>query len=285
MRKVELSLEKVKELFSTNKRVNDIAKELGCCRPVLDDFIKLHNLERRRPSKIGGQTKIYSINENYFETIDTSEKAYFLGLLYADGCNTKVGLSISLEETDKSILDKFNLTLGSNRPLYYKEASWREFKCGKYFCKPSYILTLTNIKISRDLVNLGCVPRKSLILTFPSEEILPKEFQRDFIRGYFDGDGCIYNKKGRESFGLIGTSMFLNKVNEIISSECRVSLVNLKPPSKSNKDNGITKYLVYGGSNQVCRIREWLYKDTNLYLNRKHKKFMEVTPSIYINGR
>lgn len=31
--------------------------------------------------------KKYTVNENYFQSLDSPEKAYILGFLYADGCN------------------------------------------------------------------------------------------------------------------------------------------------------------------------------------------------------
>lgn len=47
-------------------------------------------------------------NNNYFDKIDTENKAYFLGLLYADGSNSiKNGkISIALQARDKDILNK-----------------------------------------------------------------------------------------------------------------------------------------------------------------------------------
>ena len=51
---------------------------------------------------------------------------------------------------------------------------------------------ITSDKMFSDLCKHGCVPNKSLILTFPviTEELIPH-----FIRGYFDGDGGITIRK------------------------------------------------------------------------------------------
>lgn len=50
----------------------------------------------------------------------------------------------------------------------------------------------------KDISTLGAIKNKSLTLTFPSDDIVPKKFKRDFIRGYFDGDGCIWNGKRKK---------------------------------------------------------------------------------------
>ena len=50
----------------------------------------------------------YTLNENYFDIIDTQEKAYIVGLLFSDGCISEINnaISISLKEEDKDILFK-----------------------------------------------------------------------------------------------------------------------------------------------------------------------------------
>lgn len=48
----------------------------------------------------------YSLNESYFEKIDSEEKAYFLGFLFSDGSVSKYSLNLSLAEVDKEILEK-----------------------------------------------------------------------------------------------------------------------------------------------------------------------------------
>ena len=63
-----------------------------------------------------------------------------------------------------------------------------------------------------DLIKQGCVPNKSLILTFPNKYQVPKNLINHFIRGYFDGDGSIYeySKTHAGSISFIGTESVLN---------------------------------------------------------------------------
>ena len=69
--------------------------------------------------------KKYNYNENFFEEINTPEKAYFLGLLYADGTNVQLPttktMSITLQEQDVSILERFKKALNSEYPLLFLE--------------------------------------------------------------------------------------------------------------------------------------------------------------------
>lgn len=136
----------------------------------------------------------YNYNEKFFEKIDDEHKAYWLGFLYADGYiepiyrkdkikafRIEIGLSIK----DKNHLEKFLIDIDSNAPISYRKQMLGE---KEYL---SCRVRINNTKICKDLMRLGCTTRKSLTLEFPSENILPSKYLKDFIRGYFDGDGCI----------------------------------------------------------------------------------------------
>lgn len=51
----------------------------------------------------------YSLNEEYFDVIDNQNKAYYLGLLYADGCNNvqRYAIHLDLQIDDREIIEKF----------------------------------------------------------------------------------------------------------------------------------------------------------------------------------
>lgn len=89
-----------------------------------------YNIPRHRVSKILQEYNVkrnyisirkYTLDENYFETIDTPNKAYILGLLFADGSNnpSKMTVSISLQEEDVQLLEKIRSELKSTKPLEY----------------------------------------------------------------------------------------------------------------------------------------------------------------------
>ena len=72
------------------------------------------------------------------------------------------------------------------------------------------------------MCNLGCTPRKTYNLTFPNDDIVPKEFKRDFIRGFFDGDGCICVTQNNTHITLTLTGMqpMLESISNYLISEC-----------------------------------------------------------------
>lgn len=121
-------------------------------------------------------------NENCFAEIDTPEKAYWLGLLAADGwivtCRGEVtGVALALHSRDMELLNGYARFIG--------------FKHEPKRTRPG--VDLHQIKVASktmalDLVKHGIVPRKSKVLELPE---LPEQLQGHFLRGLFDGDGSV----------------------------------------------------------------------------------------------
>ena len=177
----------------------------------------------------------YYYNEDYFKKIDTAEKAYWLGFLYADGCITRfyrneklksMSLELTLQDEDCDHLIKFKNALESNVPIQHKIIN-RKYKSDR--------IVINCTSMCRDLIKLGCTPVKSLTLEFPNNDILPEEYVRDFIRGYFDGDGGVsytegeYFHSARNKFYkqyhyrcyFCGNEQFLTEVKKILNSKKR----------------------------------------------------------------
>lgn len=112
----------------------------------------------------GKLKKKYSFNENYFDSIDTIDKAYFLGLFAADGYNNvkKRRVVLQLQAVDKNIIDSFKEKLQSNHKLYHlisKRKNESDCYClnlgSKHMCSKISFL-------------LGCENNKSSNLQFPA---------------------------------------------------------------------------------------------------------------------
>ena len=92
--------------YHNGQTITEIARNYNISAPTVWYWLK------KRGIKIRGKRK-YKIIESYFDEIDTKEKAYFLGLLYADGYNYTAGknkhFSLSLVDTDVLILFKKQL--------------------------------------------------------------------------------------------------------------------------------------------------------------------------------
>lgn len=132
----------------------------------------------------------YNLQADYFNSINTSEKAYWLGFIMADGyvCiehkkkNVRRRLGLCLNQSDKTHLEKFCKALNSNHVIKFR----KDHKNNKVYLL-AYV-EIYNKQICLDLIKHGCVPNKSKTLMFPS---ISNELFFDFIRGYFDGDGHI----------------------------------------------------------------------------------------------
>lgn len=229
-----------------------------------------------------GNNRKYKLDENYFKKIDTEEKAYFLGFMYADGCNNGYGFHIGLQERDSYILEKFKMAISYNGKLHFCNLK----KKNKNH-QNQYRLTVYSPKMSSDLKNLGCFPRKSLKLRYPTIEQVPEYLHNHFIRGYLDGDGCIgltlsKNRKGqiRRQFVVtfISTSMFLSKMKKIIVNNTLYSNIQL---NKCNyKNNNITSYLRIKGRTGCLKVLDWLYSNATIYIERKYLKYQEIKATI-----
>jgi hypothetical protein len=205
------------------------------------------------------KTHLPKFDFNYFEKIDTEDKAYWLGFMFADGFvsiinNIRYSVSIELQNKDKVHLEKFKKSLKSKKSLYYTTS------------KNTWKIMLFSKKMLNDLIGHGCTERKSLTLEWP--KTVPNQLIKHFIRGYFDGDGCLITKKSRIDF--TGTKVFLDKISFHFTNIG----INYKNPYIGN--NGVTSRLVYGSENDILNILDYLYKDATIYLDRKFNLYKKL---------
>jgi len=219
-------------------------------------------------------SKRYSWDESYFEKIDTHEKAYWLGFIYADGNvritkeNTK-RFQISLK--DRDAIFALQASLKSNHKLF------EDVNCLR--------LSICQDKIYDDLYKLGVEPRKSLTCKFPNKEQVPEEFTNSFILGYFDGDGSISIKNGGVGWNIvfIGTFDFCEKIKLFLLDNNNIaSNISLRQECRLKGDGRIFYLAINGtcnkqdGFNRLERIYNYLYSGNTFSLQRKHIKFQQL---------
>lgn len=232
---------------------------------VVNRYIKELNLDTIK----GRDLSRYKYDRSFFNIIDNEKKAYWLGFIYADGCVYKRTLSIRLSTKDKSHLDKFLLDIKSDKTMQFGTQD----SFGK---ETEYVqLQINSVDIVEDLKKLGIVERKSLILNFPSEDIVPKHLQKHFIRGYIDGDGCITRTRRTNSYEIkaVGTENMLNGILKSLEKDTQL---------RKRRETDSCYYFSIGGNLQVLNILNWLYEDSTVYLDRKYEKYIELK-SQYIN--
>ena len=212
-----------------------------------------------------------NIKSDIFDNIDTEEKAYWLGFIYADGNISdmksylkKSGkyvyrIEVSLMASDINHLNKLKDFLGYEKEIKISKAGNRHERCRLYF---------NDKHMWHRLNEIGCTPVKSLALKFPEKSIFKTdELIRHFIRGYVDGDGCIsYCDKAHTAMTLriLGTKHFLENMQYNIPLE---------------KDNKITKkdniYEVTFQRGRGVYVCNFLYKNCEVYLERKLNRYKE----------
>lgn len=244
-----------------------IAKSMDCSVNIIAKTMKKNNLKTRNDRE---QALKYRVDENYFECIDDEHKAYWLGFMYADGFisnkrkqnSYKIGMSLS--ECDKEILDKFNKDLNSNYPLK------RYTPKTEYNSKNYYRLLISSNKLAEDLIDKGCITNKTKVLCFPNERQVPSKFIKDFIRGYNDGDGCITIPNNSPKIKITGTLEVIQGIQKYFNIE-HLKLYQRYPERNINNYS-----LDIGGRKQVVHILNHLYENSTIYLERKHKKYLDV---------
>lgn len=274
MRNKLTDLQKIEivEKYQSGKNGQELATEYKVTRQAIHYILKYRKiLSNKSRSEL---SRKYKLDETYFDKIDSEGKAYFLGLLYADGCNgDNHSVCISLQEIDVEILNKFNTEINSNRPLNYIDNSKNKNR------KNSFRLTINSVYMSLKLIELGCIPRKSLVLQFPTEEQVPPHLIRHFIRGYFDGDGSVslyYLYKGKRlktKSTIVSTNEFCRSVENILKEYLSV---NCYIDKRFKKSTTTTRQLNISGNQQVFKFLNWIYKDCAFYIDRKYLKFKEI---------
>lgn len=211
------------------------------------------------------------LNQNYFDNIDTEEKAYFLGLIITDGCiykkNSKQNLvNITLKKQDKYLLYKFIKELNSN-----KKPSSDGRGC--------YGINILSNKLVKSLEKFGVKERKSNSTIFP--KFLPKEMYRHLLRGIIDGDGNVafnnrLNRKVHKKALRIcqGNYDFLQDIVDFLSNEIGINKV------KIYKEQDNLWSINYTRNNDLIRLYNYIYRDVKIYMHRKKEIFDKIINEI-----
>lgn len=271
-----LSPEVVKSAYEVNNITQrELAVKFNVDYTGLVAFFKKHGIKGRPPSVSG---RIYDVDESYFEVIDTPNKAYFLGFLYADGSvtdddtNIKYTINLIIKKSDIEIVESFRNELKTNQVICVRDVD------------NTVGIRISSKKMVKDLVRLGCMQAKTHKLEFP--EWLRDGLIRHFIRGYFDGDGCItHGILGNiisPCINICGRKGFLDFIQMAFISNIDFKYKELKPRMRHGNIHDISE-LVYGGRLQIGRLYDYFYFDADLYLNRKKHKMRTLIDNRYIN--
>ena len=180
-------------------------------------------------------------------------------------------MTIFLGQIDIDIIQKFKLLLEFTGPIYnnVKNGYGHQLLCG---------IQLNSKHFSEALSKLGCFPRKTFTLKFPTEEQVPKHLIHHFMRGYFDGDGTIYKDKKknikRPSFGIgiVSTKDFCDEFYKSL----KFLDINFYFHKKQKDPSKNTIQMTTEGNRQIEKVLDFLYNNATIYLERKYKKYIEL---------
>jgi hypothetical protein len=258
---MELNLENYTLLKNKGLKRIEIAEKFGLPEWKL----------KRIVSKNGwGKSKPFIEFTDCFDTID-EYSAYWAGYLAADGCiSDNNDLYLCIHSDDIAQVENFRDFLGSNHSIGINTDKYSRCTFG---------VKIPDNMAESLLDKFGITPRKSLTYMYPPD-LSKSSYFSHFLRGYFDGDGCICESFSNSNSNLatlyvtiIGSKTFIEQLSQDIS--------NLIPEvSFTIQEKDATKTIKFC-TNSSFKILDYMYKDAEVYLYRKYEKYK----NILTNGR
>lgn len=264
--------------YQEGMSIKDIKNKYNIGRHALYSCLKRNNIKLKGPSRNRN-----NVNDHYFDDIDSQDKAYFLGLMMADGCipnykeNTK-HIRLEVTEEDRELVDIFVQYLEYDGKICEVAAPKEKIWNGRTINgKPTVLITVCSEQLRKSLIKHGCVPRKTWCLEFPTT--VPTNLISHFVRGFFDGDGCVcYNKNQRCGvFTLTANKAFSDGMLEYSKKEFGCGSV-----VKHGSSDIVYPFQVCG-TTKFIKFCDWMYRDATVFLKRKREKYLEIKKTILEN--
>lgn len=259
----DIELEYIKNNYK-QKTYKQITEELN----TFNKIKKTPKQVRTKAAVMGLSKTIHSYNRKYFKNINTSEKAYWLGFIYADGYvarhkqsdgRSSSELGIELNAVDREHLAKFEECINGSDNISSRISKDRYID--GVFVKGGVemaVIRLFSSEMVQDLMKHNVVPNKTYRHEFP---IVDNEYFYDFLRGYIDGDGCLYYSKEKLCINATCSNhdFLLYLSNKLDDDGIGTSIYKEKEYKYRLNFHGDSKVIV-----------DKLYGNSNLYLKRKY---------------
>lgn len=252
--------------YSDNQiSIINCAKKFKIGKNTLYNYLKENNSIKNDKN----YQKDITYDKNFFDSIDSEEKAYWLGFIMADGYtkldknNNPAQTTIEISKKDINLLDAFKKSIKSNYIIRERSRTTVTGKISE-ICS----ITISSHHLTKQLVSYGVVPNKTYI-GFINEEIFGdnEELIFHYLRGYSDGDGTINKNKGNYVFKLvIRSKSILNTITNWIKKYCNID------PKITIWEN--TYRLSIQNKKDYFIFLEKLYKNANIYLDRKYQNYL-----------
>lgn len=253
---MNLSNEEIKSILTTCKN-REASERLGVGLRSVNYWRE--KLGIRSPHSQAEAARKYTLNDSFFKTIDTQEKAYVLGFLAADGNVNpdKYGceIRICLHQRDKDVLEKINNVWDSTYPVRIHRST--ELSGFPGTNREQVKLSIRSSQFQIDLAKYGIIPNKTAVLRYP---IIPDGMDRHFLRGFLDGDGHITNQE----FGWVTNPNMANDLQKICMKHGFPELRRYRIKDSSDCVKGGPKF---------HHLIKWMFEDATICLQRKKERF------------
>ncbi|MGL4349301.1 MAG: hypothetical protein ACRCT2_01760 [Plesiomonas shigelloides] len=196
---------------------------------------------------------------DYFDSIDTEGKAYFLGLIIADGHVRNTArdcyFAIELQDPDSKVLESLRAELNIQKPLEHL------VRPGK---KDAGRIRVYSRQLVKGLLSKGKTLNTETSGIFRD---LDPSLRRHFVRGVIDGDGSIRSRGKSFYVGTCAIDLLLG-IQDWISLEA--TLDTQFRMSKRTLPSGKTFYRL--DFTQATSLVRWLYEDSSFFIDRKKEE-------------
>jgi intein/homing endonuclease len=256
-------IDKIQQSLLDNKNPTQVSKELSIPNSTVTYLIKKHKLRViKRKNRL-------NINHNYFNLIDSSEKAYILGYFIADGCieyNKVKRIRFNSAMNDFEIIEFIRNQLSPETKMTITEDKREKLKIKNRIVKNKQKTVSFGVVSSNIVDTLLYTYNIGINKTYSQNEFnfqnVPKKYHRDLIRGFFDGDGSIH---GRIDFVSMNHN-FLKQIQEIFLNDYDLDF-KFKIIEQSNN-------IGYLNSNNIVGFFNKIYYDNCICLTRKKNKIL-----------
>lgn len=252
----------IKNRYLNGESIKQIAESLHRATSYVYRILRHYDV-----IKTNRLTTKYHMTWQPFHNVNTQEQAYWLGFVYADGTISSgpSRYTLELQISDKDIKHIYVFRDFINT----QPATHVSVRTVNTNFKPNGIRTVrccvNDVHMIQDLISLGCTPKKSLTKQFPYQ--LPNKLWNHFIRGYFDGNGCVFKSQGQTSFCFTSSFQMCNDISDILLKE------NVIHNRTKIKETGKAYSVRFGGNIQSRRFFHYIYDDASVYLIRKYNVF------------
>lgn len=235
------NIEKAISLYSnTEKSIKEILSETKISKSRFYRELSYRGIETRKPYN---RPRKYYFNINVFKN-ESHALYYWLGFISADGCIIKNSLVIELKASDKEHLINFRRFINGEMPIIS-----RINNLGVEVCR----ISVNSAELKDILKNFGIVPRKTKYINIPED--IKDDYLYDWIRGYFDGDGCISLSNKRTSITITSGSKSLIRNLQKILGGIIINYNTYEVLSFGKKEGRKILYLLYSTSNYKTRLK------------------------------